>query len=120
MADDRDHDLILGLYPVREANRTPVLNLEVSQGLDLDLDLRVVRKSASRGRKSRSLSKDAKDKRRSRSSSGSKDNFEIRKKKTVFRKNGTIDLIKTVLTVILKMIRAKRKKSVSKSPTTTK
>lgn len=100
-----------GPCPVREANQTPAL--EVSQGLDLDLDLRVVLASQHLEVENLDLFQ------RMRKKTARNDRQDLvqvlktilkyAKKKTVFRKNGIIDLIKIVLTVKLKMIRVVEK-----------
>lgn len=96
-----------GPCPVREASPTPAL--EVSHGLDLDLDLRVVLVSLHLEvekldlyQRMRKTVRDA----RQDLVQALKTILKFAKKKTVFRKNGIIDLIKIVLTVKLKMIRA--------------
>lgn len=96
-----------GPPPVREASLT--LALEVSHGLDLDLDLRLVLVSqhleVENPDLSQRMQKTARDDRQDLVQA-LKTILKYAKKKTVFRKNGTIDLIKIVLTVKLKMIRA--------------
>lgn len=101
-----------GPCPVREVNQTPAL--EVSHGLDLDLDLRVVLRSQHREVVSLDLYqrmlKTTRDDRQDLVQA-LKTILKYAKKKTVFRKNGTIDLIKTVLTAKLKMIRVENGKN---------
>lgn len=96
-----------GLCPVREASLTPAL--EVSHGLDLDLDLRVV--LVSRHLEIENLDLYQRMRKTVRDAQQDlvqalKTILKFAKKKTVYRKNGIIDLIKIVLTVKLKMIRA--------------
>lgn len=99
-----------GPCPVHEASLTPAL--EVSLGLDLDLDLRVVLVSQHLEVENLDLYqrmlKTIRDDRQDLVQA-LKTILKYAKKKTVFRKNDTIDLIKIVLTVKLKMIRAVEK-----------